>query len=192
MLKPHSDRNGYWNFTGPMRLDKAVHTLDGILTGISSDGEVSGAEIASLMDWVNEYRHHAGRHPFNEIIPLMDRSLGDGRLDTEEIADLKWLLHRLDPDKGYFDTVTQDMQKLQGILGGIVADGYVSDEEVESLIAWMNDNKHLRACWPFTELEALLLEVKRDEVIDDRERQLLLTFFSEWTTIRGTGLCRSR
>lgn len=49
----------------------------------------------------------------------------------------------------------------------------------------MDDNEQLRTCWPFAELESLLLEVRRDKKIDDRERQLLLTFFSEWTTIRG-------
>jgi hypothetical protein len=181
----HSDRDAYWQFTGPMRVDKAVHTLEGILTGISSDGSSSDTELHALNDWLGEHRPLQNRHPFNEIVPKLSDALADGKLDDEEVADVIWLCQKLDPRRGFYDSITQDMQKLQGMLGGIVADGHVSDEEVAALSAWMEENDQLRACWPYTELESLLLEVRKDKQIDERERQQLLTFFSEWTTIRG-------
>jgi hypothetical protein len=185
MVRPHPDREEYWRFTGPLRLEKAVRTLEGILTGIVSDGDVTRAELDAVGGWLDEHRYLERRHPFNEIVPALSAALADGRLDTEEIADLTWLCQRLDPERGYFDQITNDMQRLHGMLGGIVADGHVSDEEVDALGKWMADHEHLRTCWPYDELESLLLEVRRDKVIDDRERKLLLAFFGEFSTIRG-------
>lgn len=185
MPRRHPDRDEYYRFTGPMRLDKAVRTLEGVLTGIGFDRQTSPAELQALAGWIDEHRNLAWRHPFNELVPKLEAAIADGHLDEEEAADVLWLCGQMQPESQYFDQITADMQRLQGILGGIVADGYVADDEVAALDNWLVDNDHLKRCWPYDELESLLLEVRKDGQIDQRERELLLTFFSEFTTIRG-------
>jgi hypothetical protein len=44
-----------------------------------------------------------------------------------------WLCSQMQPDTEYFCAVTSDMQRLQGIIGGIVSEGQVDDDEVRAL-----------------------------------------------------------
>lgn len=181
----NADNAGYFRFTGPARLDKAVHTLGGLLRGISADGHVSEAECAAIMRWIAEHREFEQKHPFCELIPMLDRALLDGTLEQEEVADILWLCDRLTSDSEYYDLLTSDMQRLQGMLGGIISDGVVTVEELEALGAWMADHEHLRRCWPYDEIDSLLMAVRADKKIDEQEHRMLTSFFSEFCHTQG-------
>lgn len=185
MTRRRSEQDDYLEFTGPMRLSKAVHTLEGLLIAFHADKKVTPAEFDALRQWLEEHRPLSCRHPFNEVYPALDRAMSDGVLDSEELEDVLWLCGKLKPAESYYTGVTADMQRLQGILAGIVADGRVDDSEIEQLAAWLENTQHLKTCWPFDEVESLLVEVRKDRKIEDHERQLLLAFLSEFTTILG-------
>lgn len=177
-----SDNVGYFKFTGPQRLDKAVHTLQGLLTGIAADRSANEQEVGLLRSWLSEHESLHHRHPFNEIVPGLREAMADGQFDPEELADLIWLCSRMRTDNAYFDAVCSDMQRLQGVMGGIAADGVITMEELESLARWMQEHEHLRTCWPYDEVESLLLGIRADGRIDPREHEVLVSFFSEFTT----------
>lgn len=181
----NEDNANYYHFTGPQRFDKAIHTLEGIICGVAFDGKVNEREISVLTAWIGEYSEFANHHPFNEVIPRLHEILDDGIIDDEERADVLWLCNRFTTDNSFYSQVTSDMQRLQGILAGIIADGVISKEEVQQLDNWLGEHEHLRTCWPYDELEALLLDVMRDGLIDDNEQQCLLNFFSEFTEYRN-------
>ena len=175
----------YWKFTGPQRLDKEIHTIGGLLCGIAIDGVVTDSEIAALRAWIHENITFQNRHPFNEIIPALEEALSDDVLDEEEIEDILWLCESLTKDDRFFSQVTSDMQRLQAIMGGIIADGSVTKEELTGLSSWMEEHQHLRSCWPYDEIESVIMSVLSDGVIDDREHETLLTFFGEFINTRG-------
>lgn len=179
------DQVEYFHFTGPARVDKAMHTLEGLLKGIASDGVITVEEVGAVKRWVSEHAEFAHRHPFNDIIPLLKEALADGVFDQEEMRDAVWLCSRLNTDSQYYDLISSDMQRLQGMLGGIIADGKVTMAELEALSDWMQDHEHLRSCWPYDEIDSLLMTVRQDGTIDEGEHRLLMSFFSEFTTIRG-------
>lgn len=181
----NKDNVDYYKYTGPQRFDKAIHTLEGIVRGITIDNKVNDSELSILTGWIGDHHEFANRHPFNEVIPRLNEILADGIIDDEEKADILWLCNKFTTDEKYYRDVTADMQRLQGILGGIVADGKITKEELEALQDWMDEHEHLRTCWPYDELEALILAVLQDGVIDHAEHRALLQFFSEFTEFGG-------
>lgn len=176
----NADNEEYFRFTGPIRLDKELHTLGGLLNGIAIDGESGPDEIAAVRRWMLQHSQFRNRHPFNEIFNSLDAALSDDVLEREEIEDVLWLCEMLTKENRYFDFATSDMQRLQGIMGGILADGVVTKEELEGLREWMAGHEHLRRCWPYDELESVIVAVLADGRIDEEEQRMLQTFFAQF------------
>lgn len=181
----NEDNVEYYKYTGPQRFDKAIHTLEGIVRGIASDGKVTNSELGVLTRWIGDHLEFVNHHPFNEVIPRLNEILSDGIVDEEETADILWLCDKFTTDETFYDNVTADMQRLQGILGGIVADAKITKEELKALQDWMDEHEHLRTCWPYDEIEALIISVLQDGVIDEAEHRALLRFFGEFTEFCG-------
>ena len=62
---------------------------------------------------------------------------------TETIEDLFWLCQKYENDNYYYNGVTTDLQTLQGICHGILADGIIDDKEIFALQEWLEQNTHL-------------------------------------------------
>lgn len=179
----HPKDAAYHRYTGPMRLDKAIHTLEGVLKGITIDAKINEKEFNFLQEWLAENADVADQHPFNELMPVIEEALSDGVLDEEERQDIIWLCNKLTTDNVYFDAVTSDMQRLQAILIGIGSDRIVSKNELGGLKKWMAEHEQLRNCWPFDELEGLILGILEDGIIDEAEHKMLLSFFDEFLAL---------
>lgn len=181
----NDDNRTYYRYTTKQRLDKAMHTLEGILQGISADRRVNVTEIAALTEWMTKHNEFANRHPFNEIIPRLTEILHDGIIDEEEAADALWLCNKVRTDNLYFDATCADMQRLQGMIAGIAADGEITKEELIGLGEWVDEHSHLRTCWPYDELDSLLTSVLADGKIDPEEHRTLLHFCGEFAPPLG-------
>lgn len=180
-----TDHDEYFYFTGKSRLDTAMHTLEGLVHGIVADDKVTDSEVKQLALWLGRHIEFAERHPFNEVIPAIQQIVADGFIDEEERADLLWLCNKFSTEENYYDAVTSDMQRLQGVLAGILADGKITESELASLSAWADDREHLRTCWPYDEIESLVLSVMKDGRIDETEQKQLQHFFAEFTNTPG-------
>lgn len=182
----HPDHHDYFHFTGKARLDKAINSLLGVVEGIAIDAKINSTELAFLHDWVDAQRELAHRHPFNELVPVVENALRDGVLTEEEKADILWLCERLTRgNAGYYDAVTGDLQRLHALLAGIAADAAISSAELTGLSAWLDTHTHMRTCWPYDEVDALVTSVLADKKIDLDEHTQLLHFFSEFGQIAG-------
>jgi hypothetical protein len=170
----------YIKFTGPQILDKELHTLEGILKGIGIEHQISSEEVDALIGWCNRHQRVSHKSPFNEIIPVIKRAAEDGNIDREEREDIEWLCERYISPNNYYDCITSDMQRLQGLLAGIVADGKITPEELNSLRKWLQDHEHLRMVWPFDEIDALITEIMSDGVVDKQEHHVLTNFCNQF------------
>lgn len=175
--------DNYKRFTGPQELDKSLHTLEGIMEGISFDYKIDSKEVAFLNDWLLENIDKACFHPFNEVYPVVQKVVEDGIIDEEEKKDILWLCKKIRTENNYFDTITSDMQRLQAILGGIIADAVITKEELLNLRNWLSNHEHLRKCYPYDELEALIMSVLEDGKIDQNEHKELSNFFTQFSAI---------
>lgn len=177
-----SEVASYYRFTGKSRLDKAINTLVGLIEGIALDGVINDKEMGLLHLWLAEHEEYRSKHPFNELVPVVEASVQDQVLDEEERKDILWLCERLQSTQ-YFDAVTADLQVLHAILGGIAADGLVCKEELVGLREWVDNHEHLRTLWPFDEVDSLITAVLQDGKIDDNEQRVLRAFFGEFLAV---------
>lgn len=178
----HPDHRSYLMLHGKSRLDKAINSLLGIIEGVSIDGKVSAEELRFLDLWLSEYRALRETHPYNELIPALEGTCSDGVLSQDGREDIRFVCENLRSEK-FYNFVTGDMQRLHGLLAGIIADGVVTEEELCGLSDWIADHEHLKTLWPYDELASLISVVLRDGVIDNKEQKLLQEFFSEFVAL---------
>lgn len=178
----HADHQTYIRFTSRSRLEKSLHSLLGLLQGISADLEINDAEIYFLTNWLSEHEALEAFHPYNEIVPILREALDDGVISQEEREDLLWVCERLCSNEFYCETTT-GLQQLHGLLGGVVADGIISESELRGIQAWMEDNEHLRKRWPYDEIESLIISVMADGKIDEDEHKALVSFFAQFVEV---------
>ena len=177
MIKELED---YRRFTGPAELHKAINTLVGLLSGVAIDRSVNESEFMEVQNWVELYRPIMDRHPFSEIIPVIDQALSDGVLSVDETDDILWLCRNLlgeDSFSAYYDVVTSSIQQLEGIIHGLVADNTITDYEIQQFQDWMDAHTFLAGTYPFDEVYSLLSSVLADQVVTDDERNTLKSFF---------------
>ena len=186
MTKRRALRGEIWTYTGPDRMAKTVNVLAGILQGIIADGVVDQPEYAALTAWMNEHKELRDRNPFAEIWARLEGAMADGHLSVEEVLDVVWLCQQLQPGGEGLARIKADMQQLHGLLGGVVANRVIADDEVHELRVWLEDHELLRGYWPYDEIDSLLTHVLKDGKIDDQEREMMLHFFGEFSTISGS------
>jgi NAD-dependent DNA ligase len=178
----HPDHHQYLNFTSPARLEKSINSLLGIIEGIAIDSAINPSEVKFLNLWLEEHWELRNRHPYNELVPVVQQALADGVLTQEEHQDIVWLCERLRSTE-FYDKTTADLQRLHAVLGGIVSDGRITEEELLGLSSWLQDHEHLKTCWPYDEVDSLILGVMKDKKIDEREHSILKSFFSEFVAV---------
>ena len=166
----------YRQYTGPKELHKAINMLSGIVQGIKADETIKNSEIQELSHWCVLHANLANRHPFNELIPVVEAALYDKVLSTEEKEDIIWLCSRYAYDKDYYDEITSTLQVLCGIVHGMLADKELNDREIYALSNWVSANDFLKGCYPFDEIESLLTSILSDHVITNDEREALMAF----------------
>jgi NAD-dependent DNA ligase len=168
-----------------MNLDKAIHTLEGILKGIGIDSVITEQEVQELRRWRTEQVEFSYRHPFTEIMPKIDDAMKDGVITVEEKDDLLWLCNNFHTGNSYYNALTADIQRLHGILHGVLADGVLSDQEIRNLSEWVAENEHLKGCYPFDEIDSLLTSILADGKIDEKERSTLKAFLDDFVIVGG-------
>jgi hypothetical protein len=153
-----------------------------MLLGFSLDNVISTEEIQELKAWTADHQKLFEKHPFNEIVPKVNFAAQNGRLSVEDRDDMVWLCQQLSEGTPYYDALTADLQRLHGILHGVLADGVLLDIEIESLRDWLTQNDGLERCFPYDELVSLLSGVLADGHIDEEERATLVNFFEGFVT----------
>jgi hypothetical protein len=174
------DDRSYMKFCSRRNLDKALGTLGGLVSGITVDGKLGHAEVNAVRAWLSVHAEFADQHPFDEVIPKLVSVLEDGIVTEDERDDVLWLCNRILKGGGQYDEVTADLQHLQGMMAGAVADGVVTKEELEGLRSWMNEREYLAGTWPYEELQAIISGILEDGIVDDAEQAQLKAFFSEF------------
>ncbi|CBL45226.1 probable NAD-dependent DNA ligase (contains BRCT domain type II) [gamma proteobacterium HdN1] len=182
MERDMSGHDAYRKFTGKAEFEKAVNSLLGLVEGIAIDGKINDREVDLLQAWLDDHRINSGRHPFNELFPVVEKAVADGVLTEDECANILWLCKRLTSSE-YFNAATADMQRLHALIAGIAADEEISVDELIGLSVWLQEHEHLKKCWPYDEIESLVTSVLADKKVDPDEHKMLMSFFGEFVSI---------
>lgn len=131
-----------------------------------------------MIHWCSLHAHLCDRHPFSELLPIIERSIVDGKVDEDEQQDILWLCNNFANDSHFYDITTSSIQFLNGLVHGIMADGQLSNEEISALHNWLDDNDFLQGTYPFDELSSMIHTILEDKTITNDERNSLLAFMS--------------
>ncbi len=175
------EERSYFYFNGPKRVHKAMETLEGYLKGIAADGTIKLAETDVLKAWLSENKELVKRPPFVELANVLEHTFYDGVIEHEEHEALLSFCKKFEYNGDYYDEITSGMQILQGMLGGIIADEIIKKEELDKLQEWMQHHEHLKGYWPFDEIDSLVVDVLEDGIVDEKEHELLMKYFSEFS-----------
>lgn len=177
------DEKHYEQFTTRSEADKAIHSLKGILTGISLDGEINSSEVNELFTWTKVHHNLINKNPFREFMLLIQEIGRDGLSNIEIIEDLFWLCQKYENEAIYYNAITSDLQILQGVCHGILSDGIVRNEEIFPFEKWLEEHSHLNTYYPYDEIYSLLSSATSDRVITEEERVRLKAFFYEFVNL---------
>ena len=181
-MKELAEKN-YRIYTGKSEAHKAFNSLKGIVDGISLDTKINQKEIDELDRWCDAHEHLTNRNPFNELITNIQVIISDNVVTIDEIADMRWLIDKFQNGFDYYDRSTSDLQVLQGICHGILADGVIKDAEIKELQKWIDAHQHLSSYYPYDEILSLVTEVLADGIIDEAEKLLLKKYFNEFVNL---------
>lgn len=172
--------------TARSQADKAINSLKGILLGINMDGVVDANELEELRAWSKKHDDLINRNPFNEFMYIIGQTVENGVPVKETIEDLFWLCQKYENDNYYYNAVTADLQTLQGICHGIIANGIIKDEEIIKLNDWLYENEHLNTFYPYDEIRSLLLSILSDGIIEEEEKTVLLAYFNQFVNLNNS------
>lgn len=173
-------------YTAKSQADKAISSLKGFLLGIKLDDEINEKEIEELKNWVITHKELINRNPFNEFMTIIESTISNKIPLKETIEDLYWLCQKYENDNYFYNPITSDLQILQGICHGILADGIITDKEIYHLQNWLNENEHLNTYYPYDEIRSLIISVLLDNIIDEEERTILMAYFNQFVTIQDS------
>jgi hypothetical protein len=177
---------GYRRYTSKAEAHKAFNTLCGIVEGIAMDNKINDNEIRELESWCENHQHLMHSNPFRDVISNIQSLLTDSDdFCIETIEDIKWLCEIHKDGFSYYKTFSSDLQILNGILHGIMADGELLDSEIYSLAHWLENNQHLSTYFPYDKIVNILSEVLEDSKIDEEERLLLKSYFNDFIFINN-------
>ncbi|WP_336702361.1 BRCT domain-containing protein [Chryseobacterium indologenes] len=174
--------------TSKARADKAINSLKGLLLGIFSDNIIDGKEMDELRLWAKEHYDLINRNPFREFMLLIENTVSNEIPAKEAVEDLYWLCQKYEHDSIYYNGITSDLQLLQGIFHGILADGILNDEEIFKLHEWLSENEHLNSYYPYDEIRSLVLSIVADKKIEEEERAVLTAFIKQFVELKNTDI----
>jgi len=178
----------YAHYMRRANFEKALNTLIGIIKGVKADRVINENEISELQNWCLLQREFREKHPFNEIIPLVERSIADGVLTQDEIDDILFVCNAFlrTNFSPYYDVITSGIATLHGILHGILSDNVINAEELMELRGWMQDHYYLESVYPYDEVYSLIHKVLQDGHVDEEEQKLLKAFFGDFVDTQAS------
>lgn len=180
------ENKGYKKYHLNKEYDKALHILHGLLRGVAIDNEINESEIQEILNWCRLHQNLKNKQPFKDIIFAIEENLNHDELTTEEIKDILWLFNNFESKNESFSLITSDIQRLHGILHGIMADNQITDKEIYGLKSWLDENTHLTKIYPYDEICSIISSVTVDKVITKDERNLLKIIFTEFIDTKNS------
>lgn len=160
------DRSNYQRYTIRAEADKAIHSLKGMLLGLTFDKQIKVAALNELIHWCRYHQESINKHSLREYLYSIQVMGEAEQLNIETLQDLYWCCQQFEEANIYYKGVTTDLQIMLGICHAILAGGELTDQQLFALQEWLEDHGHLHTYYPYDELYTLLLCVTSNSQID--------------------------
>lgn len=162
---------------GKQELERTLNTIDGIIRGILIDGKITADERNSLVAWYSEHRELADKYPIKEIVVAIDHALRTGKVDKEDLEEIQELVGKINHE--FYSATTADIQKLYGILHGVLSDNKLTFEEIKGLQEWIDQNEHLQSCYPYDTISKMTKSILENGGLTADESGKMAFFFKK-------------
>ncbi|MDH2103414.1 BRCT domain-containing protein [Acinetobacter ursingii] len=155
-------------FMGTAIIDKEINNFLGFLEGIILDHTINKKEIYALQVWMKRNPEIYCQYPFDHLIHLLGQTvIGSQKLDEEKCKQFVEVIKIFISGK-FYSKNTRDVQRLHGLLAGVVCDGTLSIDEAKALNTWMKEHDYLEDDVFFQEVYTSLRPVrtKQDDLTD--------------------------
>lgn len=128
-------------FMGNAISDKAVNTFLGFLEGVTIDGKINKKEIDAIIQWHKDMPE-LNTSQFEMLFKVLcEITTSDGI--SEEKKDRFIQVLNLFKSSEFYKKHTADVQRLHGVLAGLVCDTDLIIDELVCLNTWLKDHDHL-------------------------------------------------
>lgn len=159
-------------------LERKVNELYGIFAGIGIDKEINAKEIDAIRKWIAANQQSKNQAEFKDIFEALYNILEDNKITLDEYKYMLVLLDRFHIHR--FSRQTVAMQRLKGILIGIIEDKKIREAELENLKIWMMAFDDLIGHYPFNKIVSLVEDVMADNVVTEEENTRLIEEFRKF------------
>ncbi|MBB8643285.1 BRCT domain-containing protein [Escherichia coli] len=158
--------------------DKLFANLISIIDGIIADGVIREEEVLYLDTWLLEAKQIINNGVMKSLSARVSDILADGVITSEERADLKNSLIRiqreiLDIPEIDFYSKDVDIHLLNGLCKGLIADRNLTQDEIKYLYWWLEQNGALKSNYPGKNLYSLVKDIFKDGIITEEESLIL-------------------
>jgi len=174
---PEDNASKFKLLSNPAQIEKDLRTFSAQLKGIIADEDVRVMEMTYVSNWFEDRKHFYKKAPYGELLKLLENAFEDGELTQEEILDLIWYCDNYtEHDNQKYGIIASGIQRLTGIVDGMVCDEHLDVKDVQYLMEWLNDNEQLKNIWPYDEVYSLVLKIMQDDVLTKEEHDELVRF----------------
>ncbi|MCH7329632.1 BRCT domain-containing protein [Acinetobacter modestus] len=136
-----SEQKNIEKFMGNAISDKSINTFLGFLEGVTIDGKINEREIDAILEWYKNMPE-LNSSQFEMLFKVLSEiTTVDGIGDEEKERFIKVL--NLFNSTEFYKKNTADVQRLHGLLAGLVCDSNLILEELVCLNTWLKDHDHL-------------------------------------------------
>jgi NAD-dependent DNA ligase len=146
------------------------------------DKVINDKEINELQKWSENQFYLIDHHPFKELMQLITETTDIAGFDVSIVIDMFNICQEFE-ENFYSHSNSYDLQILNGIFHGILADGVVKDIEILELEKWLSENEHLAKLHPYDEVYSIVKTILKDRQVDDDERKRLKSFIYDFVEL---------
>ncbi|MFV5433733.1 BRCT domain-containing protein [Acinetobacter towneri] len=158
---------------------KLNNTILGFFEGIFIDDEINEIEVKGLMRWIEVYPEFCELSNFDSLYQILTKAISDQTFLENNHSEVNQILKTFKRSK-YFTTGTADIQRLHGVLSGLLCDGNITAGEVLALQQWLDAHKHLKEENLYEEIYSLLSTVRALNRVDPAVIEALIANISKY------------
>lgn len=172
--------------------DKEVNIFLGFIEGLILDDSINSDEIASLQHWMTNKAEIYCNHPFDFIVKSMSQLLdSNGDFIAENKSKFLQVL-QIFLSKKFYKRNTCDIQRLHGLLAGIVCDRTISPDELKALNQWLKDHDYLEEDIFFQEIYTTLRPVRTKSELNDHDVSSIFKQIQKYVHVENHGTLRTQ
>ena len=171
--------------------DKEVNVFLGFIEGLILDDSINTDEISSLQHWMESNTQVYCNYPFDFIVKSLAQIFDQNGTVISENKHKFLEVLQIFLSKKFYKRNTSDIQRLHGILAGVVCDQTLNPVELKVLNQWLKDHDYLEEDVFFQEIYTTLRPVRTKPELNDHDVSGIFKQIKKYVDVENHGSLRA-